>query len=446
MGTAPTSTVDFLDGASPIAGCTGVALSGPVGNRTAQCMTSFGTTGSPHSVTAHYNGDGNFDPSTSSASVQTVSKSGTTTGVMSSLNPSLVTQNVTFTATVTSSTSFTGPPTGTVDFYDGTALPANLISGCGAKALNGSAQATCSTSSLTAAGSPHTITAVYSGDTNFLTSTGTLAGGQVVNKSNTTTALASSQNPSAPTVQVTYTATVSSSTSVTGPPTGTVTFKDGAVDIVCEPGSQALTSGVATCKFTYPNTTGSPHDITAVYGGDTTFNGITSNHVSQVVQSCTASVVVTNNADSGPNTLRDAIDTGVCDGGTITFDPAVTSITLVTELLIAKNLTITGPGAGSLTISGNNVTRVFEVNPAKTVNISGMTITGGKVVGTAGGAGLPGILLRAARSDQRDRSDAGFHELMGQKKPAPRPWERARRARVRRLGRCNSSDQRRPPI
>src|SRR5207244_12476288 len=90
---------------------------------------------------------------------------------MSCLIPSLVKLNVTFTATVTSSTSFPGPPTGTVDFYDGTALPANLISGCGAKVLNGSAQATCSTSSLSAAGSPHTIRAVYSGDTNFLTST-----------------------------------------------------------------------------------------------------------------------------------------------------------------------------------------------------------------------------------------------------------------------------------
>ena len=90
----------------------------------------------------------------------------------------------------------------------------------------------------------------------------------MVNKSNTTTALVSSSNPVAPTVQVTYTATVTSSTSFTGPPTGTVTFKDGASTIVCEAGSQALTGGVATCKFTYPDTVGSPHDITAAYGGD----------------------------------------------------------------------------------------------------------------------------------------------------------------------------------
>ena len=41
-------------------------------------------------------------------------------------------------------------------------------------------------------------------------------------------------------------------------------------------GSQALTAGVATCKFTYPDTSGSPHDITAVYNGDSTFAASTS--------------------------------------------------------------------------------------------------------------------------------------------------------------------------
>jgi CSLREA domain-containing protein len=373
--TAVTGSVIFKDNGTPIAGCNGVALS----SAQAQCVTTFGS--GAHSVTAVYSGDGNFDPSTSTALSQgAVNQSGTSTAVTSSLNPSLVTENVTFTATVTSTSGFAGPPTGTVQFKD------NLVNLGSPQTLNGSGVATLMTSAL-AAGN-HPITAVYSGDSNFTTSTGTLTGDpQVVNKSNTTTLLTSSSNPVAPTVEVTYTATVSSSTSVTGPPTGTVTFKDGGVDIVCEAGSQALTGGVATCKFTYPDTVGSPHDITAVYGGDATFNGNTSNHVSEVVQSCSASVIVTSNADSGANTLREAIDTGVCAGGTITFDPGVTSITLVTELTIAKNMTINGPGAGSLTISGNNVTRVFEIAATKTATISGMTITGGKVSGTAGAAG-----------------------------------------------------------
>src|SRR5207244_4135800 len=49
------------------------------------------------------------------------------------------------------------------------------------------------------------------------------------------------------------------------------------------------------------------------------------------------------------------------------------------ELLIARNLTVQGPGAGILTISGNGASRVFEVRAA--VNLSGMTIS-------KGGAGI----------------------------------------------------------
>jgi CSLREA domain-containing protein len=378
--TAVTGSVIFKDGATPIAGCNGVALS----SAQAQCVTTFGS--GAHSVTAVYSGDGNFDPSTSSALSQgAVNQSGTSTAVTSSLNPSLVTQNVTFTATVTSTSGFAGPPTGTVTFKDG--VNPITCSNAGGQALNGSGVATCQIATLPAGS--HSITAVYPGDTNFTTSTGTLTGDpQVVNKSNTSTVLGTSTNPVAPTVQVTYTATVSSSTSVTGPPTGTVTFKDGVTTIVCEAGSQALTAGVATCKFTYPDTVGSPHDITAVYGGDGTFNGNTSNHVSESVQACSASVVVTSNADSGANTLRDAINTGVCAGGTITFDPSVTSITLTTgELAISKNMTITGPGASTLTVSGGGASRVFNVAVGQTATISGMTITNGNVTGVNGSGG-----------------------------------------------------------
>ena len=76
---------------------------------------------------------------------------------------------MTFTATVTSTA---GTPTGTVQFKDG---GTNLGS---PQALNGSGVATFSTSSLTAG--IHTITADYSGDPNFIASTGTLSGGQQV--------------------------------------------------------------------------------------------------------------------------------------------------------------------------------------------------------------------------------------------------------------------------
>jgi hypothetical protein len=92
----------------------------------------------------------------------------TTTAVTSSANPSDFGQTVIFTAIVSSGS---GTPQGSVQFKDGGATlgsPQTLVSG----------MAQLTTSSL--AIGTHTITADYSGDSNFQMSSGTLAGGQVV--------------------------------------------------------------------------------------------------------------------------------------------------------------------------------------------------------------------------------------------------------------------------
>jgi len=88
--------------------------------------------------------------------------------------------------------------------------------------------------------------------------------------------------------------------------------------------------------------------------------------------------VVTNTNDSGTGSLRQAI-ADVDPGGTITFNIALpNTITLTTgELIISKNLTITGLGANLLIISGNNASRVFHIAVGSEVNISGVTISGG---------------------------------------------------------------------
>ena len=53
-------------------------------------------------------------------------------------------------------------------------------------------------------------------------------------------------------------------------------------------------------------------------------------------------------------------------GDTITFKPNVHQITLTQgELQITQDLTISGPGANKLTISGNDVSRVFDITPAR---------------------------------------------------------------------------------
>ena len=100
-----------------------------------------------------------------------------------------------------------------------------------------------------------------------------------------------------------------------------------------------------------------------------------------------ATNTVTTTADSGPGSLRDAIAAAAA-GDTINF--AVTgAITLTSgELLINKNLTVAGPGAGILTVerstaSGTPDFRVFHFMSG-IVNASGLTVKNGRADGGGG--------------------------------------------------------------
>ena len=91
-----------------------------------------------------------------------------------------------------------------------------------------------------------------------------------------------------------------------------------------------------------------------------------------------ATLIVVSNADSGSGTLRDAIVNSSADD-TILFDEAqvVSPIVLTSgELVIDHNLTITGPTGTSLTISGNNTSRIFDIQSG-TVSLSYLTISDG---------------------------------------------------------------------
>jgi hypothetical protein len=92
--------------------------------------------------------------------------------------------------------------------------------------------------------------------------------------------------------------------------------------------------------------------------------------------------VVTNTNDSGPGSLRQALS-DAHDGDSITF--AITgTIGLTTgELLVDKSITISGPGANTLTVSRNSAAhfRIFHVNPGHTVTVNGLTISNGNPQG-----------------------------------------------------------------
>src|SRR6266536_2575409 len=90
--------------------------------------------------------------------------------------------------------------------------------------------------------------------------------------------------------------------------------------------------------------------------------------------------IVTSAADDGtPGTLRSAM-AAAAPGDSITFDPSLTGQTITLtggQLLIDKNLSITGPGAAQLTISGNHTTHAFQVPEGVSAMIEGLTIRDG---------------------------------------------------------------------
>jgi hypothetical protein len=99
-----------------------------------------------------------------------------------------------------------------------------------------------------------------------------------------------------------------------------------------------------------------------------------------------AALLVTNTNDSGMGSLRQAMADSA-SGGTIGFDPSLAgqTITLTSNLLIDKDLTMDGSGLSSrVSISGNNNVSVFLVGPGVTVAIKSLIIRNGKAINGGG--------------------------------------------------------------
>jgi hypothetical protein len=220
------------------------------------------------------------------------SQTATTTTLASSLPASTFGQSVTFTATVSPSTA-----TGTVQFFDGANSLGTVVLSAGNASLT----------TATLAVGTHSITARYGGDANYASSislslTQTVLGSPV----DTTTALTSSLNPSAFGQQVTFTATVSPSSGVTG----TATFMDGGSTL----GSSAL-DGNGVASFSVSSLIVGTHFITAQYSGDSYHHGSTSSALSQTVNKASTTTTVT--SDANPSRK----------GSTVTFTATVSSST-----------------------------------------------------------------------------------------------------------------------
>jgi autotransporter-associated beta strand protein len=381
----PTGTVTFtVDGTaqSPVQISNGQAV-----------FSTFMLSVGNHTITAAYNGDGNFNSSTSAPLTQTITKANTTTALTASPNPATFGQSVTFTAVVTPQGLSFASPTGTVTFtVDGTAqTPVPL----GNPSTSGSSQATFTTSTL-GVGS-HTISATYNGDGNFNTST-SAALTQTITKANTTTTVTSSANPSVRGQSVSFKATVSAATPGAGTPTGTVTFR---IDGTAQPGVTLASDGTATLSVS--NLTAGTHTIIAAYGGDNSFNASTSAALTQTINKANTTTVLLSSANPSnfgqPVTFFTRVSpasqgTGT-PTGTVTFQEGSTILgtgpldttglaTFTISILAAGTHTITAAYGGDAGFASSTSSPLLQtVNPGADTTTVLTSSTNPSVVGQA---------------------------------------------------------------
>ena len=399
----PTGTIQFVVDGSP---------SSPVSVNTAGSVTtaSFSTaslTVGTHTVVASYTGDGNFNSSASTTLTQTVAKANTSVALSASLNPSVVNQSVTFTATVAVVAPGGGIPTGTVQFMVDSQTLGSPV------ALTGGVATSSPISSLSV--TTHNVQAVYSGDTNFAGNSGMLT--QTVTKANTTTLVSSSANPSPPGQPVTFTATVGVNAPGSGTPTGTVQF---VIDGIANTANVVTTAGVTTATFSTSALASGTHTVMASYSGDGNFlagsgtlaggETITSQPASNTVvssslnpsvfgQSVTFTATVTASSGSGTptGTVQFMVD-GTSAGSPVSLASGV-AVSSPINTLSVNNHTVQAVYSGDSTFAGGTGTFTQTVGKASTStlltsstnpSVYGQNVTFTATIGvTAPGAGTP---------------------------------------------------------
>ncbi len=149
-------TVSFFDASLPIPGCHGVALTSGI----ATCLVLEPSAGS-HTISASFSGSPAYDPSNSSILDEAVLFT-TATTMASSYNPAADNAGIKFTSTTSPS-----PDGGTMRFE----INGATISGCARKDVT-NGESRCQVKDLHPGN--YTVTAVYSGDSKFQTSTSTV--------------------------------------------------------------------------------------------------------------------------------------------------------------------------------------------------------------------------------------------------------------------------------
>ena len=226
-----------------------------------------------YTITAAYQGNSNDTASTSAGLVLTVIQATTSVKLATSAASVVITNSVTFTATVSGNG---GSPTGNVTFTDGS----NTL---GSVAVNNSGVATYTTSALTVG--QHNITAVYGGDANDAGSTSAGLTVTVTAYGTQTMLVASATSLTTDQVLTLLTTTTSTSGNLV---TGTITYMNGTATL----GSATVgTDGTATLTI---NPSQGSYSITAHYSGDALNAPSVSNAVSVTVAQATEFTIALN--------------------------------------------------------------------------------------------------------------------------------------------------------
>ncbi|HEY9126446.1 MAG TPA: Ig-like domain repeat protein, partial [Acidobacteriaceae bacterium] len=253
-GAPPTGLVTFYDGSAAIGTATpnnGIAI-------LQTTSLAIGT----HTITLSYAGDSNYNPVTSTTSLQvTITNKPTSIDTSGFSKPFTYGSPIPLVVTVAGGSSGIFP-TGTVTFSSGATM-------LGATSVMANTQAVLTVPIGKLPAGPTTITISYSGDKNFA---GATASGIVtLSKAQPALRLTASSTSTDNSAPITFSTKL---TYAGAAPTGLVTLYDGGTAIV------ALTpvNGVATYNDT--NLSMGTHSITARYAGDANYNSATSSVVS----------------------------------------------------------------------------------------------------------------------------------------------------------------------
>ena len=166
-----------------------------------------------------------------------------------------------------------------------------------------------------------------------------------VTKSTPSVTAPSSQNPSTATASVTFTATLPVDA------TGTVIFWDGTTTL----GTGTVSNGAAS--FSTTTLSAGTHSITAVYGGDANYNGVTSTAVTQAVNKAATTVTVVSSLNPAPS------------GSSITFTATVTmgasgTVQFLDATTVLGTATVSGGAASfsttTLSARTHSITAVYS--------------------------------------------------------------------------------------